>query len=106
MAKAQLLRLKNDAARRDGRAGRADHRPAQPHASPTGTRQPGAGVGKNDAARADIDLVLKGTPGNVQAIYLLAVMEAQSRNYKAADADLERISGYIGRIREPSTSKP
>ena len=42
--------------------------------------------------------MLKATPGNVQAIYLLAVMEAQSRNYKAADADLERISGYLGRI--------
>ena len=42
--------------------------------------------------------MLKGTPGNVQAIYLQAVMEAQSRNYKAADADLERISAYIGRI--------
>ena len=54
--------------------------------------------GKNDAARADIDAVLKSTPGNVQAIYLLAVSDAQSRNYKAADADLERISGYIGRI--------
>jgi tetratricopeptide (TPR) repeat protein len=42
--------------------------------------------------------VLKGTPGNVQAVYLQAVMEAQSRDYKAADADLERISVYIGRI--------
>ena len=51
---------------------------------------------KNDAARADIELVLKGTPGNAQAVYLLAVTEAQSRNYKAADADLERIPGYIG----------
>ncbi len=55
-------------------------------------------MGKNDAAKADIEAVLKGTPGNVQAIYLPAVMEAQAKNFKAADADLERISGFIGRI--------
>ena len=55
-------------------------------------------MGKNDAAKADIDAVLKGTPGNVQAIYLAggdggAGEELQGRRRRPGT-----IAGYIGRI--------
>jgi putative PEP-CTERM system TPR-repeat lipoprotein len=55
-------------------------------------------MAKNDLARADIEAVLKGTPGNVQAIYLAAVMEAQAGHFAVADKDLERITGFIPRL--------
>ncbi len=55
-------------------------------------------TGKTDAAKSDIDVVQKATPGNIQAIYFQAVLQAQSKNFKGADADLERISAYLGRI--------
>jgi cellulose synthase operon protein C len=53
---------------------------------------------KTDLANQDLAVVLKATPGNVQAIYLQAVLAAQQKDYKGADADLGRIVGYIGRI--------
>jgi putative PEP-CTERM system TPR-repeat lipoprotein len=98
LAKAQLLRLKNDI---PGAIAVLDELVTdQPSVMQARLDRASLelAAGKNDAAKADIDTVLKGTPGNVQAIYLQAVMEAQSRNYQAADADLERISSYMGRI--------
>jgi putative PEP-CTERM system TPR-repeat lipoprotein len=98
LAKAQLLRLKNDMT---GAISVLDELIAdQPSVMQARLDRASLelSTGKNDAAKADVDTVLKGTPGNVQAIYLMAVMEAQSRNYKGADADLERISGFVGRI--------
>ncbi len=56
------------------------------------------GFGKTDLANQDLAVVLKAMPGNVQAVYLQAVMAAQAKDYKAADADLSRIVAYIGRI--------
>jgi putative PEP-CTERM system TPR-repeat lipoprotein len=54
--------------------------------------------GKDALARADIAAVLKSQPGNVGAIYLQAVLFAQGKDYKAADANLERISGALAMI--------
>ena len=42
--------------------------------------------------------MLKATPGNVQAIYLQAVIQVQAKDYKAADATLDKINAYIARI--------
>jgi len=55
-------------------------------------------LNKSDAANQDLSVVLTATPGNVQAIYLQAVMATQAKDYKAADAYLDRIAAYIGRI--------
>ena len=98
LAKSQLLRIKNDGpgalAVLDGLV--AD----QP--SVTQARLDRASLtlamGKNDLAKADIDSVLKSTRGNVQAIYLQAVLRAQTKDFKGADEDLQRIPTYIGRI--------
>jgi cellulose synthase operon protein C len=98
LAKAQLLRLKNDV---PGAIAVLDELIIE-QPSVVQARLDRASlelaIGKNDDAQRDLNVVLKGSPGNVQAIYLRAVMEAQARNYKAADADLERISDFIGRI--------
>jgi putative PEP-CTERM system TPR-repeat lipoprotein len=55
-------------------------------------------LNKTEPANQDLAVVLKATPGNVQAIYLQAVMAAQAKDYKTADADLDRIGAFIGRI--------
>lgn len=55
-------------------------------------------LNKSDAAKKDLGVVLKATPGNVQAIYLQAVMATQAKDFKQADSDLQHISPYIGRI--------
>lgn len=98
MAKAQLLRLKNDAA---GAMTVLDALVAdQP--SITQARLDRADLalatGKADVARADVDAVLKGTKGNIQALYLDAVIKAQAKDYKAADDGLQRIQAYLPRI--------
>lgn len=54
--------------------------------------------GNTAPARRDIAAVLKAQPGNVGAIYLQAVLAIQNRDFKSADADLERISGVIARF--------
>lgn len=56
------------------------------------------GLNKLAAAKSDLALVQKAMPGNVEAIYLDAVMAAQRKDFKAANADLERISPFISRI--------
>ena len=53
---------------------------------------------KDALARADIAAVLKFQPGNVGAIYLQAVLFAKHKDYKAADANLTRISGALAMI--------
>lgn len=98
MAKAQLLRLKSDAA---GAMTVLDALVAdQP--SITQARLDRAdlalAMGKADVARADVDAVLKGTKGNIQALYLDAVIKAQAKDYKAADDGLQRIQAYLPRI--------
>ena len=86
-------------ARRHGGAGRSHRGPAGGHAGASGPRGAGAGDGQERPGQeADIEAILKGTPGNVQAVYLAAVMEAQAGNFQAANTALERISGYIPRI--------
>ncbi|HZU91462.1 MAG TPA: tetratricopeptide repeat protein, partial [Stellaceae bacterium] len=54
--------------------------------------------GKDVLARRDIGAVLAAQPGNIGAIYLQAILYAQSKNYKAADADLERLSGAVAAL--------
>ncbi len=98
MAKAQLLRLKSDAA---GAMAVLDALVAdQP--SITQARLDRADLalatGQPEIARADVDTVLKGTKGNIQALYLDAVIKAQAKDYKAADEGLQRIQSYLGRI--------
>jgi cellulose synthase operon protein C len=51
-----------------------------------------------DEAMADLDTVLRATPGNIQATYLQAVIQVQSKDYKAADATLEKIDQNIAVI--------
>jgi putative PEP-CTERM system TPR-repeat lipoprotein len=53
---------------------------------------------KTDTAKDDITAVLKAMPGNVQAIYLQAVLAAQAKDYKAADLLLDKIAAYVPRI--------
>ncbi len=98
MAKAQLLRLMNDAA---GAMTVLDTLVAdQP--SITQARLDRAdlalAMGKADVARADVDTVLKGTKGNIQALYLDAVIKAQAKDFKGADDGLQRIQSYLNRI--------
>jgi len=98
MAKAQLLRLRNDTA---GSLAVLNGLVAdQPSAMQARLERASLALalGKSDVARSDIDIVLKATPGNINAIYLLAVVETQAKNYKVADANLEKIAPYISRI--------
>ena len=98
MAKAQLLRLKNDAA---GAMTVLDTLIADQPAI-TQARLDRAdlalAMGKADVARSDVDTVLKGTKGNIQALYLDAVIKAQAKDFKAADDGLQRIQSYLNRI--------
>ena len=55
-------------------------------------------MGKNDLAKGDIDLVLKATRGNIQAIYLLAAYKAQTKDFKGADEQLQHIEAQLGRV--------
>ena len=98
LAKSQLLRLKGDAT---GAMGVLDGLVTdQP--SITQARLDRAdlalAMGKAELARADVDAVLKGTKGNIQALYLDAVIKAQAKDYKGADDGLQRIQAYLGRI--------
>jgi putative PEP-CTERM system TPR-repeat lipoprotein len=54
--------------------------------------------GKNALARREIAAVLAAQPGNIGAIYLQAVLFAQSKDYRAADANLERLSGVVNAL--------
>jgi putative PEP-CTERM system TPR-repeat lipoprotein len=54
--------------------------------------------GKAALALKDIQTVLRAQPGNTGALYLQAVLFANSKDYKAADADLERISGAVAML--------
>src|SRR6202021_2528475 len=49
-------------------------------------------------ANEDLAVVLKATPGNVEAIYLQAVIATQAKDFKTADADLTRIGAFVERI--------
>lgn len=98
LAKAQLLRLKNDSV---GAMSVLDGLVAdQP--SVTQARLDRADLAlamdKPELARSDVDTVLKGTKGNIQALYLDAVIKAQSKDYKAADDQLQRIQAFLPRI--------
>lgn len=98
LAKSQLLRLKNDAA---GALTVLDDLIAdQP--SITQARLDRANLalamGKNDVAKSDVDLILKSTKGNIQALYLDAVIKTQAKDYKGADEQLQRVQAYLGRI--------
>jgi cellulose synthase operon protein C len=55
-------------------------------------------TGKITSAQADIQAVLAVSPGNVQAIYLQAVLQANARDWHAADLSLNRISSFLARI--------
>lgn len=55
-------------------------------------------LGRFDAAKADIDAVLKSTPASVKAIYLQAALAAQQKDYQRADAYLQRITLYLPQI--------
>ena len=98
LAKSQLLRLKGDA---DGAMAVLDSLiAAQP--SITQARLDRADLalatGKTELARSEVDTVLKGSKGNIQALYLDAVIKAQAKDFKAADDGLQRIQSYLGRI--------
>ena len=82
LAKAQLLRLKNDGP--GAMAVLDDLIATQPTAMQAHLDRASLALamGKNDLAKTDIEAVLKGTPGNVQAIYLAAVMEAQAGAFR------------------------
>ena len=98
LAKAQLLRLKADSA---GALAVLDALIAdQPSITQAHLDRAdlALALGKNDVARADVDLVLKGTKGNIQALYLDAVIKAQAKDYKGADDGLQRIQSYQNRI--------
>ena len=53
---------------------------------------------KTELANQDLAAVLNAVPGNAPAIYLQAVMAAQAKDYKAADAYLAKIAAVIQSI--------
>ncbi|MGH7111808.1 MAG: XrtA/PEP-CTERM system TPR-repeat protein PrsT [Stellaceae bacterium] len=53
---------------------------------------------KDALASADITTILKAQPGNPGALYLQAILFAKSRNYKAADTNLARLSNVLARF--------
>ena len=55
-------------------------------------------TGKVTSAQADIQAVLAIAPGNVQALYLQAVVQANAKDWQAADATLNHIANYLGRL--------
>jgi putative PEP-CTERM system TPR-repeat lipoprotein len=55
-------------------------------------------TGKVTSAQSDIQAVLAIAPGNVQAIYMQAVLQANAKDWQAADASLSRIAAFLGRI--------
>lgn len=55
-------------------------------------------TGKITSAQTDIQAVLAISPGNVQAIYLQAVLQANAKDWRAADLSLNRISNFLARI--------
>jgi putative PEP-CTERM system TPR-repeat lipoprotein len=52
--------------------------------------------GQDALAKTDVDATLKQLPGSAMAIYLQAVLLTRAQDYKAADADLQRLSPVIG----------
>ena len=42
--------------------------------------------------------MLTASPGNVQAIYLQAVLQVQAKDYRSADATLEKIGAFVAQI--------
>ena len=98
LAKSQLLRLKGDAT---GAMAVLDTLISdQP--SITQARLDRAdlalAMGKIELARSDVNIVLKGSKGNIQGLYLDAVLKAQANDFKAADEVLQRIQNYLSRI--------
>jgi putative PEP-CTERM system TPR-repeat lipoprotein len=55
-------------------------------------------TGKVTSAQSDVQAVLAISPGNVQAIYLQAVLQANSKDWQGTDASLGRISNFLARI--------
>ncbi|HEX4259553.1 MAG TPA: XrtA/PEP-CTERM system TPR-repeat protein PrsT [Acetobacteraceae bacterium] len=49
-------------------------------------------LGQDAAAKTDLAQVLKVLPGNIQATYLEAVLAAKAQDWRAADADLQKVS--------------
>ena len=98
LAKSQLLRLKGDGA--GGMAVLDALIADQPSITQAHLDRADLALAMNKpaVARSDIDIVLKGSKGNIQALYLDAVMKAQAKDYKAADDGLQRIQAYLGRI--------
>jgi len=54
--------------------------------------------GQDALAKADIAAVLKTHPNSGMAVYLEAVLFARAKHYQEADADLQKISGLLGKI--------
>ena len=98
LAKSQLLRLKGDGA--GGMAVLDALIADQPSITQAHLDRADLALAMNKpaVARSDIDIVLKGSKGNIQALYLDAVIKAQAKDYKAADDGLQRIQAYLGRI--------
>ena len=55
-------------------------------------------AGQPDKAKLDIAAVQKAIPDNIQACYLQAVLQVQGRDFKSADASLDRINAFLARI--------
>lgn len=55
-------------------------------------------TGQDVPAKADVDATLKQLPGSAMAIYLQAVLFTRAQDYKAANADLQRLSPVIARF--------
>jgi len=49
----------------------------------------------NTAARADVDAALRTAPGNPQATYLLALLQARAQDWRAADETLQRLGNNV-----------
>jgi len=54
-------------------------------------------MGQDTAARVDVDAVLASVPNNAQATYERAVLLTREKDFKGADADLQKLSDYITR---------
>lgn len=93
--KAQFLRGKNDNA---GAIAVYDRLIAQAPEMPVvriDRAQALIAISQDDKARLDVAAVLNVLPGSVQALYTRAVLEARSKDFKAADATLQRLNNVL-----------
>ena len=93
--KAQILRSKNDNA---GAITIYDRLIAQSPEMPVvriDRAQALIAIGQDDKARLDVAAVLNVLPASVQALYTRAVLEARAKDYKAADATLQRLNNVL-----------